>query len=79
MRKNHPPRRDSKPNLQLFDVEYIDLPERDTVPRMYVLPMKTLYINTAARPDANVDRIFRDVWAFADFIGPSRFGAMLGV
>ena len=79
MRKNHISRKDNRPNLKLFDVEYIDLPEHATVSKMYVLPMKTLYINTAADPASNVDRVFRDTWDFAAFIGPSRFGLMLGL
>ena len=79
MRRNHPRHRDNRPNLQLFDVEYIDLPERCSTHRIVVLPMKTIYYNIAARPDANLDRVFTDVWAFAEFIGGTRYAMMMGL
>ena len=68
MRRNHPRRNSHTPNLQLFDVEYIDLPERSSTHRIVVLPMKTIFYNIAARPDANLDRVFTDVNQFADFL-----------
>lgn len=68
MRHNYPRRRDNNPNIKLFDVEYIDLPERASTHRIIVLPMKTIYYNIAARPDANLDRVFSDVNQFADFL-----------
>ena len=68
MRKNHPPRRDGKPNLVLFDVEYIELPRRVNVQRIYVIPMKTVYVNSNAPDGCNVDRVFHDINRFADFL-----------
>ena len=67
MRKNHPRRRDGKPNLMLFDVEYIDLPVTN-VCRIYVIPMKTVYVNSNAPEGCNVDRVFHDINRFADFL-----------
>lgn len=79
MRRNHPRRNSHTPNLDLFDVEYIDLPEHPETSRIIALPMKTIYFNTAANTDASIDRVFSDAWAFAQFLGNTRYGMMLGL
>ena len=79
MIRNYPRHRDNRPNLQLFDVEYIDLPERSSTHRIVVLPMKTIYYNIAARPDANIDRVFADICTFAEFICGTRYAMMMGL
>lgn len=68
MRHNHPRRNSRTPNLDLFDVEYIDLPERSDIHKIYVLPAKVLYINTAANPFSNINRVFYEINQFADFL-----------
>ena len=79
MRHNHPRRNSRTPNLDLFDVEYIDLPEFPETHRLIALPMKAIYINRAADPSANLDRVFSDAWAFAEFLSRTRYGMMLGL
>ena len=70
MRHNHPAHKVR--TLDLYDVVYIDLPEHGDVSRLIVPPLKTIYVNLAADTDGH-DRLFRDVWAFADYIGDERF------
>ena len=76
MRKNYPQRRDNKPNLMLFDIEYLELPRRVNVQRIYVIPMKTVYVNSNAPDGCNVDRVFHDINRFADFLQDC--GVMIG-
>lgn len=54
MRKNHDPRRDKRTNIASFDRIYIDAPEYPDVIRFVCMPLKTIYINVAARPEAKI-------------------------
>ena len=60
MRHNFP-KRSSRGLLETFDIAYIDLPEEAHAARLIVVPMKTIFINIAAAPGENVDRLFQDV------------------
>lgn len=54
MRRNHIKRNDKKVDLNQFDRIYIDAPEYPNVTRFVCMPLKTIYINIAAWPEANV-------------------------
>ena len=69
MRHNHT--RKSSRTLDLYDVVYLDLPDRSETHRIIVPPLKTIYYNRASDP-GGIERLFVDVWAFADYIGDER-------
>ena len=53
-RKNHDPHGSKRKTFEDFDRVYIEAPEYDEVVRFVCMPLKTIYINVAARPGANV-------------------------
>ena len=57
MRRNNT----KKPGKDRYDHVYIDMPQCTWISDIVVDPLKTVYHNRAASPDANVVRVIRDV------------------
>ena len=53
-RKNHDPHGNKRVGLEQFDRVYVDAPEHPDVIKFVNKPLKTVYINTAAWPGANM-------------------------
>lgn len=69
MRKNHN-QHPSRPSNELdnYDREYIDMPERSEVCSVVVRPLKVIYINMSAAPDANIVKVCNTVEQLVDFL-----------
>lgn len=53
-RKNHDPHGGKRAGLEQFDRVYVDAPQYPDVIKFVNKPLKTIYINVAARPGANM-------------------------
>ena len=73
MRKNHD--RHDRTKQTLYDIVYTPMPEIGGTRILTVHPLKTMYINTAARDDAWMTREFRDFDSLLDFV--ARYGITL--
>ena len=62
-------KRISKPMnvYEAFDRVGLEIPQLPHIAKLIVAPMKVVFINRAADPDANIDRMFRSVEDFTDF------------
>ena len=58
-----------KSSLGFYYVGTIHLPQRPETSRMLVVQTQTIYINTGADKDANVDRKFQTEKELAYFVG----------
>lgn len=74
MRHNN--RQKASNNLDRYDRVYIEIPQCPWLHSMVAEPMKTIFYNTAAYPDANIDRLFKSVWDLESFV--LRYGIELG-
>lgn len=66
MRKNHT-RKHNKP-LSAYDHVYVEIPQCPWLSDMIVDPMKVIYHNRAADPDANISRRIHDVYDLTMFL-----------
>lgn len=66
MRHNHTIK--SSNTISRYDRVYLDIPQCPWLHSMVAVPLKTIYYNTAAAPDGNIDRVFRDVWDLQMFV-----------
>lgn len=69
MRKNHPK---AQTRMDTYDRVYIDLPDEPGTARAIVIPMKTIFINTAADWNANIDRMFWNIEDAEEFFERQR-------
>lgn len=54
--------------IDRYDRVYIDMVQCPWLHSMVCEPLKTVYYNTAAYPDANIDRMFRNVYDLERFV-----------
>ena len=54
-------RRKNRNSIDNFDRVYMDWPELAHIARVIAMPLKTVYINTACAPWANIDKVIFDV------------------
>ena len=52
---------------EAFDRVGLEIPQLPHIAKLVVSPIKVVFINRAADPDANIDRLFRSVEDFTDF------------
>lgn len=55
------PIRRPRPILDSYDTDYIELPQHPEIERIVVEPLKTIYTNLSAAPDANIIRVVRNM------------------
>ncbi len=55
------PHRHSRPILDNYDTDYIELSQHPEIERIVVEPLKTIFTNLSAAPDANVTRVVRNL------------------
>lgn len=66
MRRNNS--RKPSNNLERYDKVYIEIQQCPWLHSMVAEPLKTIFYNTAAYPDANIDRMFRNVYDLERFV-----------
>lgn len=52
---------------EAFDRVGLEIPQLPQIAKLVVTPMKVIFVNQCADPDANIDRMFRSVEDFTDF------------
>lgn len=58
--------------LDRYDRVYIDISQCPWLHSMVVEPLKTIYYNSAADSNANIDRLFKNVWDLEVFCATYR-------
>lgn len=69
MRRHNNPRRSRSRWMEQFDTEYREWPQLAHIARVVAVPLKTVYINRACNPDANIDKVIFDVDELQAFMG----------
>lgn len=72
MRRNN--RQKPSNNLDRFDRVYVDIPQCPWLRCMVAVPLKTIFYNSAAEENANIDRLFTSVYDLELFITRYRIG-----
>lgn len=76
MRRNHDRHSRKQPSIyDKYDIVYTPMPEIGGTKMIIAHPLKTIYVNTAAREYAHLNRTFVDFDALLDFI--ARYGVEL--
>lgn len=60
-RKNHIRHPRKVPAANLYDLDYVSLPEYRNIARIIAKPIKTLFINLDARPDCDNQYVAHDL------------------
>ena len=58
--------------LAHYDKVYVDIPNCPWLHSMVVEPLKTIYYNAASDHNANIDKLFRNVYEFEWFVVQNR-------
>lgn len=76
MRHNHDRHNHNRGSIfERYDIVYTPLHGLGATRMLIAHPLHTIYVNTAAKPDAQLDRQFRDFDSLLDFI--ARYGVEL--
>lgn len=72
-------RHNNRIHMDRYDRVYLDIPQCPWLRSIVAEPLKTIYYNSAARPDANIDKLFNGkngVWDMEVFFAANGISLM---